>query len=296
MSATIMFHFDGPLVEHHQISLRVLGSTLTSLQSAIDRAYLDITYEGVWKYARLKKTDYPHVDFIVGQPRDGGYILDIFKEAGQQIVRRIYEAVDAVTEADYQEGIDDLQRLSAQVQTRQDQLKTGVWQGRSLADYQSNPGQNIDRKYGDRSIGKEIDQLLIPIRRPQPEGESPNTLELEFKFDGARPYTFKFDQSSAHAFHSKISRRELGEPLLYTGTLQAIDRGNQFSKPKAKFTLSGSNRIITVHMSTEEEYQTLAPHMQGRHEIAFYACPILEFNSFDSNSGDIFFISLATPL
>lgn len=40
MSATIMFHFDGPLVEHHQISLRVLGSTLTNLQSAIDRAYL----------------------------------------------------------------------------------------------------------------------------------------------------------------------------------------------------------------------------------------------------------------
>lgn len=89
MAATINFHYDGPIVEEHQISLRVLGTTLVHLQSAIDRAYLDDKYGNVWKYARLKRDDYLLADFIVGIPEEGGYRLDLLRDQGDAIVKRI---------------------------------------------------------------------------------------------------------------------------------------------------------------------------------------------------------------
>jgi len=295
MSGIITFHFDGPLVIEHRISLRTLGGTLLNLQGAIDRAHLDLKYGHVWKHARLSADDYPETEFVVGTPRDGGYILDLARQAGgSEIVRRVSSAVRGVIDAPFRDGANEMEHLAEQVITRAEALRAGVYPGRTLAAYIAEPHDEALRMYGDRAIAKEIDQILIPIRRGSEFGENQdNTLDLQFDFDGIAPTLFHFDRAVAKQFHATVSRRDLGEPLLYTGTLRSIDRGRRNQHPKAQLTLSNNERDVTLHIGSQAEYQQLAPFMQGNIIVEIYACPVLECNSFDPNSGDVYFLSLA---
>jgi hypothetical protein len=293
MPGTIRFHYDGPIARDHRLSLRVLGQSLIHLQSAIDRAHLDNKYGNVWKYARLKTEDYPETDFVVGTPQEGGYILDLIRDAGSPIVKRISAAISRVFEADWNAGAEGIEHLAHQVTDRRLQLEQGLYPGRTIDEFRASPGIDNLRRYGDRSIAKEIDQMLAPIRRnSDPEAHTGNVLELIFNFGGQQPTTFLFDQSKAIGFHRVVSKRELGEPLRYSGRLRLLDRGNAFQRPKAKLTLAGENRDVMLHIPSQAAYQTLAPYMQGDQEVHLIACPILEFNSFDPNSGDIFFVCL----
>lgn len=292
--ARITFHYDGPIAENHQLSLRVLAQTLNHLQSAIDRAYLDDKYGNVWKYARLKSTDYAETDFIVGTPRDGGYILDLMREGAENIAQRIHSAISDVIAAPWDEGADEAAGLLKQSQRRAVQLNAGVFPGRTIQDYILAQEMGNMRRYGVRAISKEIDQILANIRRDS-EGDEENTLELEFGF-GHKTVSHHFDQDDAHAFHQKISLRELGEPLRYEGVLRSIDRGKLDQKikqpPKAKLTLQ-SGRDVMLHLGTEAAYDELAPFMTGNQVIAIFASPLLEFNSFDPNSGDLYYVMRA---
>ena len=74
----IRIHYDGDIAENHQIPMRTLGKCLVHVQSAIDRAHLDLKYDGIWKYARMANDDYPNTEYIVQAPNEGGYILDFF--------------------------------------------------------------------------------------------------------------------------------------------------------------------------------------------------------------------------
>lgn len=294
MPGKIEFHFDGPIVEDHQITVRVLGQTLIHLQGAIDRAYLDIKYGTIWKYARLQKADYPETEFTVGNPREGGYMLDLWRENGAPIVKRISSALTSVQEVPWKEGQEEAQHLASQVETRLEQLNRGIFKGRTIAEFKDAPNIEDLRRYGDRSIAKEIDQLIAPIRRKlAPEIDGHNSLELTFNFEGRRPTSFEFLQIDAKKFHQVVSSRELGEPLIFSGRLRAIDRGNAFQHPRARLTLADSNRVVTLHIRNEEDYQELAPYMPGLQDVTLFACPILEFNSFEPNSGDIYYVALA---
>ena len=294
MASTLSFHFDGPIAHNHQLSLRVLGGTLSHLQSAIDRAHLAVRYGDVWKYSRLKTDDYPETEFIVGLPREGGYILDLTKDFGQEVLRRIHNALNAVAEAPWDDGANEARRLSDQVLARQAQLREHVYPGRTLQEFRLNPGDQIERRYSDRSIAKEFDQMLAPIRRNRDEDDQGNVSTLEFVItEGPRTVgVHRYSALEADRFHQIVSHRALGEPLRYTGVLRALDRGTRYSLPKAKFTLAGTSRDLVLHMGSEDEYQQLAQHMQGRETIEMFASPILEFGAFDPNAGDIYFIEL----
>ena len=98
----IHIHFDGDFAQEHRVSMRTLGKTLSHLQSAIDRAYLDLHYGKVWKNARMTKEDYAQALFLVPAPENGGYILDFLAETPvtKNIIKRLQEALSpAVHEA-----------------------------------------------------------------------------------------------------------------------------------------------------------------------------------------------------
>jgi hypothetical protein len=91
----IRIHFDGDMASEHTISMRTLGKSLSHLQSAIDRAYLDLKYGAIWKYARLHSDDYQETQFITGISQEGGYILDFFADTqiAKNVVKRISTAL-----------------------------------------------------------------------------------------------------------------------------------------------------------------------------------------------------------
>ncbi|MEH4117034.1 hypothetical protein POX51_25650, partial [Escherichia coli] len=69
--AIVELHFDGDIAPDHQVSLRTLSKSLGHLQSALDRAYLDIRHGNLWKYAKMHHDYYKDVELLVQPPREG---------------------------------------------------------------------------------------------------------------------------------------------------------------------------------------------------------------------------------
>ncbi len=288
MDSKIIFHFDGPIVENHRISLRVLGRTLVHLQSAVDRSYLDLKHGKVWKHAKLKRYEYDEANFIVGVPREGGYLLDIFSSAASGIVSRISSAIGAVIDrADVgEEG--SRQVLATQAEARLARPRKAL----SFDDYLLSDATELARAYGDRSIAKEVDQILSPVRA----GHKDNTLEIEFRTQSFRK-DYAFDWQSARAFHRTISRRDLGQAIWVTSQIRSLDGGNEFSRPSGRIVNLATKREHVLHIDNEDGYNVLVPYMPRRggkrKTVELLVCPVLEFGAFEPYGGDFYFLGQA---
>jgi hypothetical protein len=78
---------------------------------------------------------------------------------------------------------------------------------RQFQDVVSNPTDEIKRKYGDRSIAKEIDQVLSIIRA---EYSGDGTLGLSIT--GSSTQTFDFNKVKSDQFHKVVAGRQTGYP------------------------------------------------------------------------------------
>lgn len=287
MSTIITFHYDGPISPNHDISLRTLGKTLQHLQSAIDRAHLDIKHGRVWKHARPTKKDQEATNFIVGRPRDGGYILDILSGTASEIVKRVSNAIGTVEQSEQSDEAGETARLLQQAQDR----KVSVRKAMDFSDYIQSEDTSLTTTYGNRSIAKEIDQILSLIRAKN----STSTLNFHFKGDDFST-DYGFNNESARAFHKTVSRRDLGNPLWVVGNVRELDGGDQFTKPKGKFINAITKRMHTLHIEDESGYNMLVPYMPKRSgeskKVRILACPVHEFGAFEPYGGDLYFLGV----
>ena len=287
----ILFHYDGPIAKDHKVTVRTLGHTLTHLQSAIDRAFLDLNYGAVVKHARLKAKDYPLTDFVVGQPADGGYILDLFNAGRLKIVDRINAAVSRAFNDAANEVLPFVESLVEQAEHRAAavdggaQRPTGFVGVVSAADLSSQKA-----RYADRAINREIDQVLSQIRVDRYEG---STLELKLAGDKAYP-PYEFDALKSSRFHQVVSKRTLGHPVQMTVKFRALDGGNGSSHPVGKAIHKESSKVFIIHFKSAEDFNSVVPYMRAnnRPEVVIIACPVLEYEVFDWDAGDMFFIRL----
>jgi len=287
----ILFHYDGPIAENHKVTVRTLGHTLTHLQSAIDRAFLDLNYGAVVKHARLKANDYPLTDFVVGHPADGGYILDLFNAGRLKIVDRINVAVARAFGEAANEALPFVESLVQQAEHRAEAVNGGAQRPNSFS--ASVPAAELNNqraRYADRAINREVDQVLSQIRVDRYEG---STLELKLTGDRAHP-AYKFDAAKSARFHQVVSTRTLGHPVRLTVKFRALDGGNRSSHPVGKAIHKESGKVFIIHFKSAEDFNSVVPYMRAnnRPEVTIVACPVLEYEVFDWDAGDMFFIRL----
>lgn len=286
--AFISFHFDGSIALEHQVTARVLGKTLDHIQNAIDRAYLDIKYGNVIKYQRLKEAEYEEADFIVGKPKEGGFILDLASRYGKDIADRLGSALTAAYDQDIQSATDEKTKILEQAQLR----RRVFLKQKESTDYEKFIFDNEDifaRSFAERSIVKEIDQVLSLIRTDR-YGDS--VFEIQTYGHKASP-KLSWNKLKSQKFHQVVSERGLGDPVRIPVEIRSLDKGGQNQPPKGK----GKNKVtdkefhFTVINSTI--FNKLTPFLSKSKRgtiIYLIACPIFEFNSFDPNSGDMFVI------
>jgi hypothetical protein len=293
VAGKIQLHFDGDIAKNHRVSVRTLGTALQHLQGTIDRAHLDVKYGEVWKHARLRNEDYPDTEFILDYPREGGFIVDMIASAGGPIVKRIRETMVSAIEAAEHEAEDETERLRSQVETQRTRI---VHQDLEVVNYadlgNKRKSKKISRAYGDRSIAKEVDKLLSTIRHRN-AGDS--TLELGLIVD-SRIANFPFDRQSAIAFHHAVSKRALGDPVLYDGFITALDKGNKYARMRGKFRNATSGREVNITIGSEEAFDELHPHLKGDRRVTIVASPIIEYDAHDPMGGDIYFIGMPESL
>lgn len=283
----ISLTFDGGIAPESQIALRNLGRSLTHLQSAIDRAYLDVKRGDVWKHTRLSNEDYPNTVFMVGNPREGSYIVDFLSNTawGGRIVDRISTALSPIHEMITAGGLEEVESIADQVDHRKIQLENNLIEPRSAADILDNPQLLMARRYGDKSILKEIGQILSPLASDHTPGGS-----IKISLQNRNTQEYEYTPALSRRFINKINEKTLAEPFLYTGKIVQIDSDIL----KGRFNSSHSSKKCVIHFRDIDDLMTVSPYF-NRDDISFYASPIVEYGTYDPHRGDIFFISLNRP-
>ena len=290
MSAIIQLTFDGSLVRNqHQVALRDLAQSMMAIQSAADRACLDVLHGDVWKHQRLPRQYYDYVEFIVGQPQAGSYIIDFFSEQAGAIVARMKRAIVTPYAIAVEEAGEEVYTLGHQIEARRDMAKSAG----KLVSYEELDTHDmplIKRTYGDRSINKEFGQMLTPVAR-EPGG----LMKLVMKESDDDPVqTFEFDSDAAKRFKKIISLKQLGAPVVYEGTIRELDRGptDKVRNFRGKFINVSNQKTVIIHIAHKEDFSRLVPLLNSDEPIKIIAAPVIEFSSYDPVGGDIQFLEI----
>ncbi|MGX9700552.1 hypothetical protein ACWYXK_26650 [Janthinobacterium lividum] len=269
--------------------MRDLGQTMTGLQAAADRACLVVYRGDVWKHQRLPRELYPLVEFIVGEPQEGSYIIEFFSDIGGAIVQRIRRAIEDPYASAVEEGGQEIYTLGHQIGARKDAANNSP----KLIEYEelknkANP--LVTRSYADKSISKEIGQMLNPVMR-----EKGGHLKLVLKdSDDDIAHTYEFDYDVAKRFKKIIGSRVLSEPVIYKGIVRELDKGADTGQKKfrGKFINSNNKKTVTIHIEGREDFSELVPYLDKDEPFQIVASPIIEFDSFDPVGGDIQFLKI----
>lgn len=283
--ATVELHFDGKIAEDHQISLRTLSKSLGHLQSSLDRAYLDIKHGNLWKYAKMHHDYYKDVELLVQQPREGGYIIDFIsdREITKKVIKRVSSAIQNVLQEAENGGLDNAGNISKDLETKRAQLSGHQLEPKDYQQLLEHPDQAVTRRYGDRAIVREIDQMLAIIRS-QHSGDS--TLEISLTSDSTQ--TYEFNRKKANDFHRVITHKKLGDPVIYHARISEMDMYHLSAKMMNMFNGSMS----TLRFASKEDFQEVISYFQKEEEISFLGAPYIEYGAFDPSSGDVYFIQV----
>lgn len=275
-------HFEGDITRNHTVSLRTLGRSLYHLQGAVNRAYLDTKYGEVWKNARLSPEDYAATELWSSPPEEGGYIIEFFEKSPtlKKTLSRIIGAVSPAVEKAKANALANAGSLADQSAVREAQIKQEIIEPQRFEKYEPMASQH---PYGDRAINKEIDQLISVVRHPN-AGNS--TIELIVAPD--RPTPFKFNRISSEHFHSLVSKRLLGDPLIFTVKVTELDSANK----SAKVTNDANGRQIKLQYKSSADFELIKQYLGSAASMHFIGSPIFEGGAYDSKGGDVFFIGL----
>lgn len=289
MSNEMVLHFDGPITIDHKVTLRTLGNTLLHLQSAVDRAYIDERYKRLRKHARLKKADYVDVDFILEYPTSGGFIQLLRSLSAYPIVDRINNALAPAYEEAISGGLQETHNLLHQASQRKLAIASNTIDvvGRNQLVEKFN-SDDSERKFADRSINKEIDQILRPLELERFHGST-----LDFTLGttkGSRSY--HFNEDIVKSFHKVVAERTLGEPVSLLVKIRAMDAGSGNARPNGKATDIHTNKDFVLDFIENEDFNLVAPYVKAGEKptLRIVAAPVLEYGTFDPISGNMMFL------
>lgn len=283
--AIVQIHFDGDIAKKHQVSMRTLGKTLVHLQNSFDRACIEKRKGALWKYAKMPQAFYADVELLVREPREGGYVLDFLAKnaATKAIIDRVTQAITTAVEQTKQKGITQTENIEHTLNIRRTQIEKGIVTPRNFASIVDRPDANVIRRYGDRAIVREIDQILSIIR----SANSGNST-FELLLDGTESSTFGFDKTEAKRFHAIVSKRTIGDPVIYTAEVTSLDKTNLNGKIKNITT----NKTANIIFANKTSLKLAIPFFDNGEEMHFVGCPFIEYGAFDPMAGDIYFLEL----
>lgn len=278
----LLLHFDGDIAKNHTVSLRTLGNSLSHLQAAVNRAHLDTRYGEVWKGARLRKEDYEATELWTMPSQEGGFIIDFVNQSPRikKTLARMVEAITPAVEKSRSKALTTAGSLAQQLDLRNEQVRLGIITPQSLEEYLPKASQ---KPYGDRAINKEIDLLISVVRTP-----NSGTSTIELKIGGDKSSTFTFNKHQSELFHSLVSSRALGDPLLFSAKVMELDSKNKTSRVFNEIT----QREVKLIFADDQSFGEIKTYLGVNIPMQFIGCPVYEGGTFDAKGGDVFFLSL----
>lgn len=290
---SIWFRFDGPIAHDNLLSLRATAKTADHIQSAIDRAYLDVRYGTVVKHQKLKQHDYEVTEFIVLPSQPGSYIQEVVAKVGSEFARSAIDRINAALLRAYEKTNEPQGEAGTSLQQQAIQRKQVYDAGQEAQNFQEflNSELNLlSASYSERSIIKEADQILGLIRQDNYAG---STFEISTYGNQAGPI-FHFDTERSRRFHKIVSERRLGKPLIIDIELRSLDAGKNNQKPTGKAKNLHTGKECSMQIPDPVVFGNLTRHLRkvNRKVLRIAACPIFEYDAWDPEAGDIVVIEL----
>ncbi|MBV5343715.1 hypothetical protein JZU68_08990, partial [bacterium] len=143
---------------------------------------------------RMTIDDYIKAEFWAEAPQEGGYIARFFSKDtdAPQTADRVSSAINQAME----DAVVVRIPINDQVNGRKQQLSNQTIKPVSFSNLFIEEDPDVVRKYGDRSIAKEIDQILTILRAVY-AGES----KLGLTIVGSSSQTFDFNRVNSEKFH-----------------------------------------------------------------------------------------------
>jgi len=284
-TGSIEFHFDGDIIQNHEIPLHVLTKTLISIEGSINRAHLVAKHGNAIKHRRMTADDYEQVKLWIGKAKDGGYILKLAAatQVGKNAIKKVMDTMVPFVDSMAAEMEVENNGLKSQVNTQKQLLAVNEQQNAMSYRELLRQEEQQDR-YIIKSILKEYDELLTFISNTDKFGS--NTLELTFS--GDQTVSINFTPEKAKTFKKILKKKSIGNPVHYRGAIRYLN----INSLTANFRNAETKKSSTLKLIDEDDYLKVHPFAVPDREIRFIGSPVLEYNSFDAIGGDIYFLAL----
>lgn len=289
---SIWYRFDGPIVIDNHLSLRTTARTADHLQSAIDRAYLDTRYGNVFKYQKLKNNEYAQVDFIALTPEPGSFIQNIVAKVANPTTRKVVDRINSVLSTAYDRADEPIDVSAPSIREQAEQRRDLYRKEKDAPSYDefvNSELASLSNAYAERSISKEVDQILSLIRQDHNQG---STFEISL-YGSKAGGKFDFDFQRAERFHKLVSERRVGRPMIIDIELRSLDAGKNGAISTGKAKNLNSGKECSMHIADPIVFAKLAPHLRRvqRKRLQIVACPIYEYDAWDPKGGDVMVVA-----
>jgi len=281
----VQIHFDGDIAKNHQVSMRTLGKTLVHLQNSFDRACIEKRKGALWKHAKMPQAFYNDVELLVQEPKEGGYVLDFVAKnaATKAIIDRVSGAIKQAADSAMQAGSEEVADIEQTLRIKRTQIEHQIITPKEFNSLVNQPDASVIRRYGDRAIAREIDQILSIIRSTHAGNST-----FELTLFGSSENSFKFNRTQAKNFHKIVSERSIGDPVIYSAEVKSLDKPNLNGKINNLSTQKSANILF----ANEHALKQVIPFFDSGEKMQFIGCPFIEYGAFDPLAGDIFFVEL----
>lgn len=282
----IDYHFIGPLFEDHTVDLDILITTLNNLNRALSRSYLDVVRpHGVIKNAQMTKLEKENFIFTAELPLGQSWFQSV--RAGtlnsERAVTRFLETILPPYERAKERGLEKSSNLAKEALDIQDNIKN---ESITPIPFEAFSNGNETNHFGEKSIAKYQSRMVSPMIHLGTD----NNLELTIHTENV-DHRLNFDSNTSKNFHSIISERSIGAPVVFRGNIKFIHS----DKHSGDFYNTITHRMSRLKVISESDFLEIHPYTVGQ-EIEFIGSPVIEYGTIDKIAGDIYFIKFLREL
>lgn len=286
MAEVLSIRYYGGLVDQHGISIRTLAYSFPHIQRAIDKIVLyDQGFE-MAKYSSLPARLHTVADLRFDRLEDGSVRFPLsgaFRDLGAYFNRALLQPFTIAEQLGEQESVTPSVRL----RTIKGTVDAG---GYDEIRHQVTPG-DIERNKWDLAkvgIAKDIDTGVSIVR-----GEGADS-GIEFSPVGEGTRVYDFNVRNASNFHRVVSRREILDPLIFTGRLTGLKQTNQAGvfKYQGVFEDNVTGGEHALYIPSREDKDILRNYVVSDQDISIWASPFARYGVRDYRRGDLLFIRM----
>lgn len=289
MSEELILTFRGNLSPGQRISARTLSHSLAHLQRAIDKVVIYEKRGKLTKYAQLGSSDYQLADLIVQDFKQGSLKIPLISNGFDHLGKKLSEVLDDPYKKAESSQTRALTPLRSQIADARTRAIYGIGAGLDENEFLKTATQGVG--WYKTAVLQDFNHLLSPLRSNAASDK--DEIEITLPISSKQSKSYNFNTKKSKAFNSIVTAKKVGPETKFSGTLHGLSEHKSTAFPYSGIFKSKSSglEVRLLVPSVELALALNQYNLSGRH-FEIWAAPLLVYQSFDEERGDIIFLGL----